>query len=102
MDVALLYFDGCPNHGAALASLQRLLDEAGWVGAVETVRVESPEEAKRLGFRGSPTILLDGTDPFFDAEVPVGLACRVYRTETGLQGVPPVGALREAIAQHLS
>jgi hypothetical protein len=101
MDVALLYFDGCPNHGAALTSLQRLLDEAGWVGTVEMVRVETQEEAERVGFRGSPTVLLDGTDPFFEADAPVGLSCRVYKSATGLQRVPPIGDLRYAIAQHL-
>jgi hypothetical protein len=40
-------------------------------------RVETHEEAVRLGFRGSPTILVDGRDPFADGRGDLGLACRV-------------------------
>jgi hypothetical protein len=56
------------------------------------------EEALRLGFRGSPTILLDGQDPFADQDAPVGLACRLYATEGGLQGAPTIDQLRAALA----
>lgn len=101
MDVALLYFDGCPNHRDTLVLLERFLDEAGWAGSVNLVNVDSPAEADRLAFRGSPTILLDGVDPFLDADAPVGLSCRVYATSSGLQGVPPTDELRSAIAEHM-
>lgn len=102
MDAALLYFDGCPNYQDALGSLETLLAEAGWVGTVEMVNVASPGEAEVIGFRGSPTVLLDGIDPFFDGAAPVGLSCRIFRTDTGLQGVPPVDELRRAIAEHVA
>ena len=101
MDVQLLYFDGCPNHTEALDNLQRLLTEAGWQGAVEQVNVASTEAAERLEFRGSPTVLLDGVDPFLDPNAPVGLSCRVYRSDEGFQGTPPVADLRNAIWHHL-
>jgi hypothetical protein len=29
-------------------------------------RVTTPENARRVGFRGSPTVLIDGEDPFAD------------------------------------
>ena len=102
MTVSLLYFDGCPNHEAARELLEALLAEAGWAGNVERINVGSPEAAERLGFRGSPTVLLDGVDPFFQADTPVGLTCRVYWTGDGIQGVPPTGELRDAIAAYVS
>lgn len=37
-------------------------------------RVETPEEAERVGFGGSPTILVDGIDPFPDPAGPAGYA----------------------------
>ena len=101
MDVALLYFDGCPNHHATLALLEGLLAEAGWNGDVALVNVDSQEQAEALSFRGSPTVLIDGVDPFVDSDAPVGLSCRVYPTAEGYRGTPPEPELRAAIAQGI-
>ena len=38
-------------------------------------------------------MLIDGRDPFLDSDVPVGLSCRVYRTDEGLAGSPTVQQL---------
>ena len=53
----------------------------------------TPEEAEAVRFRGSPTILVNGQDPFADPDAPVGLSCRVYRTDAGLAGAPTVEQL---------
>jgi hypothetical protein len=100
MEVSLLYFDGCPNHHATMSLLETMLEDAGWTGEIELVSVDSPERADELGFRGSPTVWLDGVDPFLDPEAPVGLSCRIYATESGYQGTPPEQELRTAIARH--
>jgi hypothetical protein len=102
MEVSLLYFDGCPNHHEALAQLEALLAEAGWVGSVELINVDSPERATQTQFRGSPTVWLDGIDPFLDVDAPIGLSCRIYLTAAGYQGTPPVEELRSAIAQAVA
>jgi hypothetical protein len=60
-------------------------------------RVETPEEAERLAFRGSPTILVNGVDPFAEPGTPIGLACRVYRTPAGGDGAPTLSQLTEAL-----
>jgi hypothetical protein len=39
-----------------------------------------------FGFVGSPTILVDGRDPFAGAEASFGMTCRVYQTPDGLAG----------------
>ncbi len=97
MDVALLYFDGCPNWRETEQRLLTVLAPSGTEAALTYVRVNSPEDAERLGFRGSPTVLVDGRDPFASPEDPVGLACRVFRTPDGLRGAPTVAQLREAL-----
>ena len=56
------------------------------------------EEADRVGFRGSPSVLIDGTDPFSDPDAPVGLSCRVYSTPDGLAGSPTLEQLRTALS----
>lgn len=94
-DVTLLYFDGCPSWQIADARLGQLAAERDLT--VTRRRVETPEEAERLGFRGSPTILVDGEDVFARGDEPVGLACRLHQTPEGPAGAPTLDMLREAM-----
>jgi len=101
VDVALLYVEDCPNWQMTDARLREALVEMGAAGVpVEHRTVRTAEEAEAVEFRGSPTVLIDGHDPFSNRESLVGLSCRVYRTDDGLAGSPSVrqliGALREA------
>ncbi len=95
MNVTLLYFQGCPNWTVADARLAALSDELDLT--VERRLVQTPEEAEAAGFRGSPTILVDGRDPFATGDEPPGLACRIYQTPQGPQGAPTVEQLRAAL-----
>ena len=97
VDVTLLYFDGCPNWRVADARLTALADELGFT--LDHRKVETPEDAERLRFRGSPTVLVDGVDPFAAGAEHVGLSCRVYQTPDGLAGVPTEAQLRDALAR---
>jgi len=58
---------------------------------VRTTVIASLEQAEKRGFVGSPTILIDGVDPFAIPGRHPALACRVYATQAGLSGVPPLG-----------
>jgi hypothetical protein len=59
--------------------------------------IDSPEAAERARFHGSPTILIDGRDPFGNENGPFGLSCRVYETEDGPQGAPTEAQLRKLL-----
>lgn len=93
MDVELLWFAGCPNWRETDARLRRTLTLAGVDATVRLVEVATPEDAERLRFRGSPTVLVDRRDPFADETDPVGLSCGVFRTPQGLRGAPTVEQL---------
>jgi hypothetical protein len=95
MDVTLLYFDGCPSWETTDQQLRSLADELGFDLAY--CKVESPEAAEEMSFRGSPTVLIDGHDPFARGGEPVGLACRIYQTPDGTVGSPTVEQLREVL-----
>lgn len=97
-DITLRYFDGCPNWQVAKERIEAVLDQLDEMRAVTLERVETSQEADELGFRGSPTILIDGRDPF-DATGPPGLSCRVYRTDVGLEGAPSVEQLMAALKE---
>lgn len=98
MTVTLLYFPGCPNWQAADTNLRAALEEAGADVAVRRQVVDTVEDAERHGFLGSPTILIDGRDPFAEPGAVPGLSCRVYRTVAGVAGAPTVAQLRTALA----
>ena len=101
MDITLLYFDDCPNWHEAEA---HLLDLAATRPDLRIVRqiVDTPEDAERLAFRGSPSIVVDGVDLFAAADDPVGLSCRVYQTPDGPAGSPTLEQLRQAMASQPS
>lgn len=96
MDVTLLYFDDCPNWLDADAHLRTLQDEVPGLRLTRHI-VDTPEEAERTRFRGSPSIIVDGVDPFADADAPVGLSCRMYQTPDGSAGSPKLDQLREVL-----
>ncbi len=97
MDITLQYFDGCPNWEQTDADL-KALEAEGFELRISYRLIETPETAAVAGFRGSPTVLVDGTDPFVNPDAPVGLSCRVYRTEKGFAGRPTLEQLRDAVA----
>jgi hypothetical protein len=98
MEIEIRYFDGCPNWKATSTLLHAIIEEMGLEATVLTRRVETPEKAEALGFHGSPTVIISGEDPFADGDSPVGLACRIYRTETGFAGAPSAAQLRAALS----
>lgn len=97
MDVTIQHFDGCPHWRLADERLRALADDIGFELTYEVI--DTPEAAEEVGFRGSPTILVDGVDPFDDGDGPVGLSCRVYDTPQGRAGAPTLEQLREVLTR---
>lgn len=98
-DITIQYFDDCPNW----RRLEQLLLQLKAGGADINLNyqiIDTPEKAERAGFRGSPSVLIDGTDPFANDGDPVGLQCRVYVTEDGYAPAPSLRQLEEAIANR--
>lgn len=98
MEITLQYFDTCPNWRTTDRRLHELIAD-GVDARVRYELIDSDETAARRGFPGSPTVLIDGVDPFAGTAEAAGLACRVYQTETGPAGSPSVDQLRRAITQ---
>ena len=101
MTIELLYFDGCPTAKAVQQTLQEVLSEEGIDAQTQLLAVNTVEKAQRVQFPGSPTIRVNGRDPF-----PVGerqswwLGCRMYPTPAGLRGMPTKAMLREALLAY--
>jgi Alkylmercury lyase len=89
---------GCPN----VPLLEQRLAEAlaGWPAVMVQRVVASAGEAARCGMCGSPTLLVNGHDPFAVPGTVPALACRMYQGKGGrLEVVPTVDALRRALEQ---
>jgi hypothetical protein len=65
--------------------------------------IEDHDQAAHRGMHGSPTILVDGIDPFAEPGQPAGMSCRLYRQGHGQpKGAPSVSQLRRAISHPIA
>ena len=100
MRLQVLHVPGCPGAAELTARVGRLLADRASHATVEQQVVWDLEQAAALRMSGSPTLLIDGTDPFAPAGQPPSLSCRLYRDENGsLSGSPSLAQLREALAR---
>lgn len=95
MRLQVLHVPGCPNAAVLTDRLVRLVGDRG---SVERQVVQDADEAAMLGMSGSPTLLIDGVDPFDHPGLRPSLSCRLYPDEKGsLAGAPTVAQLRKII-----
>ena len=78
------------------AESEQLLDALANAAATDTTGDETADDAARLEFHGSPTVLVDGVD-LFPTQPVRSLACRVYATERGYAGAPTPSQIEEAL-----
>ena len=97
--VEILYFEGCPNHEATQALVERVAAELRVDPEVELVRVPDADAAAELHFLGSPTVRVDGRDvePGAEERREFVFSCRVYRRERGLTAQPDETWIRRAL-----
>ncbi len=98
MELVLLTISACPHAAAFEENLAAAL--TGWQSAAVRRRVvASEQEAAAAGMHGSPTLLIDGIDPFAEPGQPPSMSCRLYRDRSGRPAaVPSAAELRHALA----
>jgi len=96
MRITVLSVPDCPNAPVIEERIIRALD--GRSADLELIEVADQEQAARLGMTGSPTVLIDGTDPFAVPGAPACVSCRLYRGPDGrAEGAPSVADLQRAL-----
>jgi hypothetical protein len=97
MQVTVLAVPGCPNVALLEERLANVLEGRPGVTVSRHVIADEAEAASR-GMHGSPTILINGADPFAEPGHSASMSCRLYRGSDGrISGVPSAGQLRQAI-----
>jgi len=100
MRIEILHIGECPNWEEAGRRAHIALAAAGAPDVtIEYRLLSSPEEAARVPFAGSPTVLINGIDAFPGGDRTTDLACRVYYTDQGLAGLPTTEQLRVAFTE---
>ncbi|WP_427919065.1 hypothetical protein [Streptomyces sp. cg40] len=96
MRITLLTVPDCPNAPMARERIDQAL--AGRAAEVTVVEVSDETQAATLGMTGSPTVLIDGVDPFAVPGAVASVSCRLYRGTDGLtEGAPSVTDLRRVL-----
>lgn len=94
----VLIVEGCPHADLTVQRLRLALNEIGESDVEVEVRVVVSGAPLPDGFAGSPTVLVDGVDPFASSAAETSaVACRVYPAGLREQGAPSLDALREAL-----
>jgi hypothetical protein len=97
MEILVLTVPNCPNAPLAEQRLARAL-EGRTRAMVKRLLIEDMAEAERYGMRGSPTLLINGDDPFSDPSEPTSVSCKFSPAGKGQRGeVPTVEAIIDAL-----
>ena len=99
LDIELLVVPDCAHEAPALELIETAVRDTRVRATVRSTTIATESQAVQRGFIGSPTILLNGSDPFPVSGAPVALACRLYSTPDGLRGLPGLRDLRQALKQ---
>jgi hypothetical protein len=60
------------------------------------------DEAVRRGMHGSPTLLVDGIDPFVEPGQEASVSCRLYRDSGQAEGAPSIRQLGQVISNPVA
>ena len=77
--IEIQHFHGCPNSPEMIELVKEAIKEYNGQIIYQEVLVESNEQASKINFRGSPTLLINGND-FENLPAPEypALTCRYY------------------------
>ena len=104
LDIEILYVAGCPNHRPMLQIISDVVRRRRLAVTIREREIRDNAEAQQIGFRGSPTLLINGRDlePDGDHAGGCAISCRTY----GGKKVPSIedveAALLSAVAMARS
>jgi len=102
MHLTVLVRPDCPNAPVLKDRLAGVLDGRADVSVSHEV-ISDEADASSWGMHGSPTLLIDGVDPFAEPGQLPSLSCRLYRADDGqVSGAPSASQLQQVIEHALA
>ena len=93
VEIEVQHFEGCPNSGEMIIRVKAAIKEFNNRVDYREILVETQEEAERVKFRGSPTVLINGIDlENMPEPIEANLACRYYKN-----GLPSIEEIKNFI-----
>jgi hypothetical protein len=97
LKVEFLYFKSCPAHKQALKNLKAALRDSRTKADLVLISVDSPEQAEKTGFMGSPSIRINGRDLEGRNDSP-NFSCRLYQINGKTTTTPSKEYIMERLA----
>ncbi|WP_378740361.1 organomercurial lyase MerB [Nocardia brasiliensis] len=98
MKLEILQIPDCPNVPVLERRIQQAAQELSMPVEFTHRVIDDPAEAAAAGMTGSPTLLIDGRDPFPARDRSGSLSCRLHPSDDGgFEGAPSVAALHAVL-----
>ncbi|RSM52193.1 alkylmercury lyase [Amycolatopsis sp. WAC 01376] len=99
MELVVLSVPDCPHVALMDDALRAVLADRQGIRVVHR-QVLDHDQAEREGMRGSPTLLVNGIDPFAEPGSQPSVSCRLFRDENGqARPAPSKAAVAAALAR---
>jgi len=100
MRIEILTVPDCPNRVPMVEAVREALAALHRTEVTVLERTVTDDRTAFAGMmHGSPTILVDGVDPFADPGAAPSVSCRLYRDGGSVAGRPSVERLREVLGE---
>lgn len=97
MMIELLTVPDCPNRTVARERIAAALARSDRHATVRERVIDTHDDAVTSGMQGSPTILINGVDPFANGSHAPSISCRLYAVDGGVDGSPSIDQLVGAV-----
>lgn len=98
VQIEVLYTPDDENAGLLVDLVEQVVADQGLDAAIQYTVIKSDKQAFEHQFIGSPTIRIDGVDPWPIPNAPAGMRVRLFFTDQGPVDYPTYDMLVEALA----
>ena len=100
VQIDVLYTPDDENAQTVANLVEKVVADQGIDAQIEYTVIKSDKQAFDHGFIGSPTIRVNGVDPWPIPNAPAGMRVRLFFTAEGPLDYPSYEMLVEAISRH--
>ncbi|MBC8550685.1 MAG: hypothetical protein H8D23_13660 [Candidatus Brocadiales bacterium] len=99
VNIGIFFIEGCPGVSSIADNIKEVISEEAVHADISLYLIETPEDARRLQFTGSPTVRINGMDiePNRQAVKDYGMRSRHYNINGKKSDYPTKSMIRDAI-----